>query len=71
MKCNKDLEWIKKCIDESENYKIYVDNDDIFVVKITEEDPEGMDGDMYHFNDFGEDFILLLLRGLGINADFV
>lgn len=68
---DEDRKWLKKCMDEPDKYKIYVDNDDIFVVEITEEDPEGMDVSPYTFNDFGEEFILWLLRELGVNADFV
>lgn len=68
---SEDRKWLKKCIDNPDKYKIYVDNDDIFVVEITEEDPDGMDVSPYTFNDFGEEFIVWLLKELGINADFV
>ncbi len=71
MATKEDREWLKKCIDEPDKYKIFVDNDMIFVAELTEEDPEGMEVSPYTFNDFGEEFILWLLRELGINADFV
>ena len=32
-----DKEWLQKCLDDPKRYKIYVDNDDIFVVEVTEE----------------------------------
>lgn len=71
MSGKEDREWLKKCIDHPDKYKIYVDNDDVFVVEITEEDPDGMESDTYSFSDFGEEFILWILKELGINADFV
>lgn len=67
-----DKEWLQKCLDDPERYKIYVDNDDIFVVEITEEDPDGMDSDVnYSFSNFGDDFALSLLEYLGANVDYV
>ena len=67
-----DTEWLQKCLDDPERYKIYVDNDDIFVVEITEEDPDGMDSDVnYSFSNFGDDFALSLLEYLGANVDYV
>ena len=27
-----DKEWLQKCLDDPKRYKIYVDNDDVFVV---------------------------------------
>lgn len=66
-----DKEWLKRCIDNPDKYKIYVDNDDIFVVEITEEDPDGMEGSSYSFSEFGEEFIVWLLTQMGTNVDFV
>lgn len=66
-----DKEWLKKCIDHPDKYKIFVDNDDIFVVELTEDDSEGMEISPYTFNDFGEEFIVWLLREIGVNAEFV
>lgn len=66
-----DRKWIKKCMDEPDRYKIYVDNDDIFVVEISYEDSDDMSISPYSFSDFGEEFIVWLLKELGINADFV
>ena len=67
-----DTEWLQKCLDDPERYKIYVDNDDIFVAEITEEDPDGMDSDVnYSFSNFGDDFALSLLEYLGANVDYV
>ena len=67
-----DKEWLQKCLDDPKRYKIYVDNDDIFVVEITEEDPDGMDSAVnYSFSNFGYDFALSLLEYLGVNVDYV
>ena len=47
-------------------------NDDIFVVEVTEEDPDGMDSAVnYSFSNFGYDFALSLLEYLGANVDYV
>ena len=55
--------WLQKCLDDPERYKIYVDYDDIFVVEITKEDPDGMDSEViYSFSNFGYDFALSLLE---------
>ena len=60
-----DKEWLQKCLDDAKRYKIYVDNDDIFVVEVTEEDPDGMDSAVnYSFSNFGYDFVLSLLEYL-------
>lgn len=67
-----DKEWLQKCLDDPKRYKIYVDNDDIFVVEITKEDPDGMNSDVnYSFSNFGYDFALSLLKYLGANVDYV
>ena len=67
-----DKEWLQKCLDNPEGYKIYVDNDAIFVVEITEEDPKGIDSAVnYSFSNFGYDFTLSLLEYLGANVDYV
>lgn len=67
-----DKEWLQKCLDDPKRYKIYVDNDDIFVVEVTEEDPDGMDSAVnYSFSNFGYDFALSLLEHLGANVEYV
>ena len=67
-----DKEWLQKCLDDPKKYKIYVDNDDIFVVEVTKEDPDGMDSAVnYSFSNFGYDFALSLLEYLGANVDYV
>ena len=67
-----DIQWLQKCLDDPKRYKIYVDNDDIFVVEVTEEDPDGMDSAVnYSFSNFGYDFALSLLEYLGVNVDYV
>lgn len=68
----KDKEWLKKTLDNPEGYKIYVDNDDVFVVEVTKEDPDGIDSDViYTFSNFGYDFIVGILEYLGANVDYV
>lgn len=67
-----DDKWIKKCLDDPERYKIYVDNDDIFVVEVTEaEDDYYGDSIVYSFSCFGYDFVVVLLEYLGANVDYV
>lgn len=67
-----DAEWLHKCIDDPERYKIYVDNDDIFVVEITKDDPNGMDSIVLHtFTNFGYDFVVDILNYLGANVSYV
>lgn len=67
-----DTEWLHKCIDDPERYKIYVDNDDIFIVEITNDDPDGMDSKvLYTFTNFGYDFVVDILNYLGANVDYV
>ena len=67
-----DKEWLQGGLDNPEGYKIYVANDDIFVVEITKEDPNGMDSTVnYSFSNFGYDFALSLLEYLGTNVDYV
>lgn len=68
----KDIKWLQMCLDNPERYKIYVDNDDIFVVEITKDDPDGMESAVMHsFSNFGYDFIVDILNYLGANVDYV
>ena len=72
MQHKEDVKWLQKCLDDPKRYKIYVDNDDIFVVEITKEGPDGMNSDVnYSFSNFGYDFALSLLEYLGTNVDYV
>lgn len=67
-----DIKWLQKCLDDPKRYKIYVDNDDIFIVEITKEDPDGMDSKvLYSFTSFGYDFVVGILEYLGANVDYV
>ena len=61
-----DQKWIKKCIDDPETYKIYVDNDDVFVVEVTNDEEC-----VYSFSCFGYDLIVVILEYLGANVDYV
>lgn len=64
---NQDELWIKKCIDNPNKYKIYVDNDDVFVVETTDDD----ENTVYSFSRFGYDFIVVLFRYLKCNVSYV
>lgn len=60
----KDMELLFKALTEREQYKIVVDNDDIYLCSIDEDD------DYYEsFEDYGTDFIVNLFNTLGINAE--
>nr|DAK84722.1 MAG TPA: hypothetical protein [Caudoviricetes sp.] len=62
----KDKEWLKKCIKEPKKYKIFVDNDEIFIVNVGEEDIV-----YYTFSNYGYEFIYFLLKYLKTNVDYV
>ena len=63
-----DKEWLQKCIEDSEQYKIWIDNDCISVDKPIDED----DYECVHkFAAFGYEFACQLLNHLGCNADYV
>lgn len=64
---NQDELWIKKCIDNPNKYKIYVDNDDVFVVETTDDD----ENTVYSFSCFGYDLIVVLFRYLKCNVSYV
>ena len=64
---NLDKQWLIKCINNPKKYKIYVDNDDIFIVDQDSEEEEVL----YSFNNFGYDFIFDLLKFLQCNVDYV
>lgn len=64
---NQDELWIKKCIDNPNKYKIYVDNDEVFVVEIIDDD----ENTVYSFSRFGYDFIVVLFRYLKCNVTYV
>lgn len=71
-------EWIEKCKkDNSGRYEISVDNDCVWVSenmgKDTFFDGEGDDINVYEtvftFNDYGQDFIVNMLKHIGCNAE--
>ena len=64
---NLDKHWLIKCINNPKRYKIYVDNDDIFIVDQDSEEEEVL----YSFDNFGYDFIVDLLKFLQCNVDYV
>lgn len=64
---NLDKQWLIKCINNPKRYKIYVDNDDIFIVNQDSEEEEVL----YSFDNFGYDFIVDLLKFLQCNVDYV
>lgn len=64
---NLDKQWLIKCINNPKRYKIYVDNDDIFIVNQDSKEEEVL----YSFDNFGYDFIVDLLNFLQCNVDYV
>lgn len=64
---NLDKQWLVKCINNPKKYKIYVDNDDIFIADQDSEKEEIL----YSFDNFGYDFIVDLLNFLQCNVDYV
>lgn len=62
-----DKEWLEKCIQNPDKYKIFVDNDMVFVVDANND----MDGDYYTFTNFGYDLVYDLLKYLQCNVEFV
>ena len=61
---DEDLKWIIKCKTYPNLYKIYVDNDDIYVVDAYEEV-------LHDFENGGYDFIVQILNYIGCTADCV
>lgn len=67
-----DLIWLKNCIDDPERFKIYIDNDELFVVEISKEGNEEFEeGVVYTFSNYGQDFNVFVLEYLGANVDYV
>ena len=66
MLSEKDIELLKKAIEQREKYKISVDNDVISVYEEVDDD----DGEYETFENFGTDFIVDLLQYLGADADY-
>ena len=62
-----DKEWLEKCIQNPNKYKIFVDNDMIFVVDAIND----MEESYYTFTNFGYDFVYDLLKYLKCNVEFV
>ena len=63
-----DEKWLEKCINNPEKYRIFVDNDDVFVVDAQNDDWEGA---LYTFSEFGYDMLFHVLRFLKCNVDYV
>ena len=63
-----DEEWLKKCIDNPEKYRIFVDNDDVFVIDAQNDDWEEA---LYTFSAFGYDMLFHVLRFLKCNVEYV
>lgn len=66
--------WLEKCKQQPEKYEISVDNDCISANEINpyKEDTEewyDFDGGRYTFSEWGEYFIVALLKYIGTNAD--
>lgn len=64
-----DKKWIEKCISEPNKYKIFVDNDIIFVCDISSGDDDY--DEVHSFDEYGYYFAKALLEHLGCNVDFV
>lgn len=62
-----DKEWLEKCIQNPDKYKIFVDNDMVFIVDVNND----MDEDYYTFTNFGYDLVYDLLKYLQCNVEFV
>lgn len=62
-----DKEWLNKCIQNPDKYKIFVDNDEIFVVDAEND----MEESYYTFSNFGYDFVYDLLKYLKCNVEYV
>ncbi|MBS7020382.1 MAG: hypothetical protein KH135_00715 [Firmicutes bacterium] len=60
-----DKKWIEKCKKYPSKYKIYVDNDMIFVEDVFTEES------IYTFEYFDYDFIVQVLNYIGCNAEWV
>lgn len=70
MLSEKDIELLKKAIEQREKYKISVDNDVISVYEEVDDDDDDDDGEYETFENFGQDFIVDLLQYLGADADY-
>jgi len=69
----KDKFWLEKCKSNPKTYRIYVDNDNIYVEYIYPDGELGSDlGDSYAytFDNYGQDFIIQILNYLGCNVDY-
>ena len=62
-----DEEWLEKCINNPDKYRILVDNDDVFVVDVQNEECESL----YTFSAFGYDMLFHVLKFLKCNVEYV
>lgn len=58
-------EWLLKCKQNPDKYKIWVDNDIIYVDDLQKEEC------VFDFENYGYEFVKDLLEHLGYNVDFV
>lgn len=63
----KDKLWIEKCIKQPDEYKMFVDNDCVFVCCKN----DGYDSVRWTFDEYGYFFAEQLLEYLGCNVEFV
>lgn len=68
-----DAEALQLMIDDKTNrYKMFVDNDDIYIMDTETPHEDYNDGTLIHgFDRYGQDFIVWVLQQLKINADYV
>lgn len=60
-----DVLWLEKCKEESEKYRIVVDNDCISVTDLEQDEC------VHTFSSYGYELALELLQYIGCNADMV
>jgi hypothetical protein len=69
---DKEKEWIERCKKFPTLYEVVVDNDSVWINGLPDEiDNDGLQDSTYEFtfNDYGQDFIVNLLKYIGCNAD--
>lgn len=66
-----DIMWLEKCKEESRRYKIWVDNDEVFIVDLQSEDEYGDPLVTHTFAAWGYEFAWQLLEYIGCNVCLV